>query len=174
MTSNIGAELIKQERAIGFGVAPGDRAESTLSGYEEMRDALLEELKHIFRPEFLNRVDSVVVFHALSRAHITAIVDLELDKVRDRLAEHAITLEVTEAARALLADEGYSEEYGARPLRRVIQNRIEDALSDGILAGRFSEGDTVVVDAEDDEIKLERAEHAEEEHPDAELVAPLP
>ena len=161
MTSNIGADLIKQERSIGFGAASGDETEEALCSYDEMRDTLLEELKHVFRPEFLNRVDSVIVFHALNRDHIGQIVELELDKVRERLAERTIHLEATEAAKALLADEGYSEEYGARPLRRVIQNRVEDALSDGILAGAFSEGDTVLADAEGDEIVLTHAAGAE-------------
>jgi ATP-dependent Clp protease ATP-binding subunit ClpC len=119
-----------------------------------MRKRLLEELKKTFRPEFLNRVDSVVVFHALSREQIAQIVDLELDKVRVRLAECGIGLKVTQAAKALLAEEGYSKEYGARPLRRVIQNRVEDALSDAVLACEFVEGSTVQVDAEEGEIVL--------------------
>jgi len=153
MTSNVGADIIKQQRSIGFG-AQSDEPQDALRGYDEMRDILMEELKHIFRPEFLNRVDSVIVFHALTREEIADIVNLELNKVRQRLAELTITLEATEAAKALLADEGYSEEYGARPVRRVIQNRVEDALSDGILAGAFCEGDTIVVDAEDGEIIL--------------------
>jgi len=132
MTSNIGAEMIKRETSLGFAIPRDEKADAQRS-YEEMRKNLLEELKRTFRPEFLNRVDSVIVFHALSQEDITQIVDLELDKVRTRLMEYDMGLEVTEAAKDLLASEGYSEEYGARPLRRVIQNRIEDALSDDIL-----------------------------------------
>ena len=127
-----------------------------------MRERLLEELKKTFRPEFINRVDSVIVFHALSRKEIARIVDLELEKVRARLLESDIGLKVTEAARVFLAEEGYSDEYGARPLRRVIQNRIEDALSDAVLAGEFVEGDAVLVDAAEDEIVLCQAEGVEE------------
>jgi len=162
MTSNIGAEMIRRETSLGFAVARDEEADAERS-HEEMRKKLLDELKRTFRPEFLNRVDSVIVFHALSRDEIAQIVDLELDKVRARLVEHDIGLEVTEEAKSLLAEEGYSEEYGARPLRRVIQNRIEDALSDAVLMGRFAAGDTALVDAEEGEITLRRAEEIAKE-----------
>ena len=161
MTSNIGAEMIKRRTSLGFAMSRDEDTDDERD-YEEMRARLLEELKKTFRPEFLNRVDSVVVFRALSREEINQIADLELAKVRARLAEYDIGLELTEAARSLLAEEGYSEEYGARPLRRVIQNRIEDALSDAILAGEFEAGDTALVDAEEGEILLSHAEGAEE------------
>jgi ATP-dependent Clp protease ATP-binding subunit ClpC len=128
-----------------------------------MRKRLLDQLKHLFQPEFLNRVDNVIVFHALSREEIAQIVELELDKVCVRLAESGIQMEVTEAAKELLAEEGYSEEYGARPLRRVIQNRVEDVLSDAILANEFKEGNTVLVDAEEDEIVLCQTEKTVQE-----------
>jgi ATP-dependent Clp protease ATP-binding subunit ClpA len=126
---------------------------------------VLVELKRTSRPEFLNRVDSVIVFHALSREDIAQIVDLELTKVRERLAECDTEMEVTDAAKALLAEEGYSDEYGARPLKRVIQNRVEDALSDAILECRFDEGGAILVDAEDDEIVLRQTESEEGEEP---------
>jgi len=168
MTSNVGAEMIRREARLGFAI-PSDEEADAKRSYEEMRERLLEELKRTFRPEFLNRVDSVIVFHALSREEIAQIVDLELDKVRTRLAEYDIELEVTEAAKALLAEEGYSEEYGARPLRRVIQNRIEDTLSDAVLAGRFAAGDAVLVDAEEGEIVLCQAERMVKE-PGVELT----
>ena len=161
MTSNVGAEIIKRGASLGF-ATPRDETADAERDYEEMRERLLEELKRTFRPEFLNRVDSVIVFHALSREEIFQILDLELDKVRVRLAEHNMELELTEAAGELLVAEGYSDEYGARPLRRVIQNRIEDALSDAVLAGRFAGEGTVLVDAEDGEIVLRRAKVAEE------------
>jgi ATP-dependent Clp protease ATP-binding subunit ClpC len=157
MTSNIGADLIKRQGSLGFS-APRDEEKLTTSAYEEMRDRLLEELKHVFRPEFLNRVDCVVVFHALTPEHIAQIVDLELEKVCTRLADCGIDLEVTVAARDFLAREGYSEEYGARPLRRAIQNLVEDSLSDAILEGKFEEGDTALVDAEENEIVLRHSE----------------
>jgi ATP-dependent Clp protease ATP-binding subunit ClpC len=157
MTSNIGAELIKREMGMGFAL-PRDEEADAQRDYEEMRKKLLEELKRTFRPEFINRLDSIVVFHALNRRQIAQIVDLELDKVRTRLLECDMSLEVTEAAKALLAEEGYSDEYGARPLKRVIQNRIEDALSDAVLECRFEGGDAVVVDVEEDEIVLRQAD----------------
>lgn len=165
MTSNIGAETIKRETGLGF-CRPRDETVEAQRAYEEMRDNLLEQLKRVFRPEFLNRLDNIIVFHALSREDIAKIVDLELNKVRARLADYDLKLEVTEAAKSLLADEGYSEEYGARPLRRVIQNRIEDALSDALLAGRFKRGQTVRVDAIGKEIVLESVENEAGLHPE--------
>ena len=161
LTSNIGAEMIKRQGGWGFAV-PRDEEADAKREYDEMRDRLLEELKRTFRPEFLNRVDNVIVFHALSRDEIHQIVDLELEKVRTRLIEYEMELQVSEAAREALAEEGYSEEYGARPLRRVIQSRIEDALSDAILAGRFEGGDTILVDVEDETIVLCQAKGVEE------------
>jgi len=145
MTSNIGAEMIRRNTSLGFAVKR-DEAQEAEASYEAMRAKLLEQLKKEFRPEFLNRLDGVIVFRALSRDEIKQIVGLELNKVQARLNEHHIKLEATEAARNYLADEGYDPEFGARPLRRVIQSRIEDALSDGVLSGRFKAGDTVVID----------------------------
>ena len=162
MTSNIGAEMIKRETSLGFAIVRDEEADAKRK-YEDMRKNLLEELKRTFRPEFLNRVDSIIVFHALTQKDISQIVDLELNKVRLRLEEYDIDLEATKAAKALLAEEGYSEEYGARPLRRVIQHRIEDALSDAILAGSFTAGDMVLVDIEEDEFVLLHAEKREPE-----------
>jgi ATP-dependent Clp protease ATP-binding subunit ClpC len=161
MTSNIGAELIKQQAGLGFAI-PRDEEADAERDYDEMREKLLEELKRTFRPEFLNRVDSVIVFHALNREEIAQIVELELAKVRKRLSESDTDLQVTDAAKALLAKEGYSDEYGARPLKRAIQNRVEDALSDAILEHRFEEGGTILVDAEDDEIALRQVEGKKE------------
>jgi ATP-dependent Clp protease ATP-binding subunit ClpC len=162
MTSNIGAEMIKQETDLGFAIVRDQEADAKRK-YEDMRKDLLEELKRTFRPEFLNRVDSIIVFHALTQEDISQIVELELNKVCLRLEEYDIDLEATEAAKALLAEEGYSEEYGARPLRRVIQHRIEDTLSDAILAGEFTAGDTVLVDIEENEFVLLHAEKKEPE-----------
>ena len=162
MTSNIGAEMIKRETSLGFAIVRDEEADAKRK-YEDMRKNLLEELKRTFRPEFLNRVDSIIVFHALTQKDISQIVDLELNKVRLRLEEYDIDLEATKSAKALLAEEGYSEEYGARPLRRVIQHRIEDALSDVILAGSFTAGDMVLVDIEEDEFVLLHAEKREPE-----------
>jgi ATP-dependent Clp protease ATP-binding subunit ClpC len=166
MTSNVGADMIKRQTSLGF--APREDEKSEEVAYEEMRDKLMGQLKRVFRPEFLNRVDGTIVFKSLTKQEIKDIVDLELNKVQERLAEHQISLKVTDAAKTILADEGYDPDYGARPLRRVIQYRVEDALSDALLAGRFKEGDTVVVDAKDNKITL----HPDEETPEEpEIVA---
>jgi ATP-dependent Clp protease ATP-binding subunit ClpC len=162
MTSNVGAEMIKRQTQLGF-TARRDEEQSAEAAYQAMREKLLEQLRKIFRPEFLNRVDGVIVFRSLSKDEITQIVDLELGKVQERLKEHALTLEATPEAKQKLADEGYDPEFGARPLRRVIQNRVEDALSDALLAGKFRQGDTVIVDVDESgAIVLRRKEGTEE------------
>ena len=145
MTSNIGADLIQRQTAFGFSVKRDEQQEANLA-YAEMRKKLTESLKRNFRPEFINRLDSVIVFRALSKDEIKDIVGLELNKVQDRLKDHQIKLEATDAAKAFLAEKGYDQDYGARPLRRVIQAEVEDRLSDGFLSGQFKEGDTIVID----------------------------
>ena len=147
MTSNIGAELIQNNASIGFDLA-SDEEQSRKQGYEDMRRKLLKSLKNTFRPEFINRVDSVVVFHSLSKDHIKEIVDLELDKLRERLVERNLQLEITPEGVDMLVKMGYNPEMGARPLRRVIQEKIENPLSDAVLSGQFSNGDIVLVEAE--------------------------
>jgi ATP-dependent Clp protease ATP-binding subunit ClpC len=168
LTSNVGADLINRETSLGFNLSRDD-ARGEAEDYEKMKDKVMTELKRMFRPEFLNRVDGTMVFHALNREEIKQIVDLELDKVRERLVEQEVTLEVTEAAKDFLANEGYDPSFGARPLRRVIQSKIEDVLSEGILAGDFQLGDTVQVGYQDDEVTMEVTARAE---PDIELVEP--
>jgi ATP-dependent Clp protease ATP-binding subunit ClpC len=155
MTSNVGAEMIKRQTSIGFDLRRDQELEEKLA-YKEMRKKLLDSLKRVFRPEFINRVDSVIVFRALSMEDIKEIVQLELDKVSLRLEEHAIVINTTPAALDKIAEMGYDPEMGARPLRRVIQQYIEDALSDSMLAGEFEDGDTIIVDVVDDEIELHR------------------
>jgi len=156
MTSNIGAELIRKGTAIGF-TSRSDEAKTQQLGYEKMKEKLLGELKKTFRPEFLNRVDGVVVFHALTKEHIRKIVDLMLAKVAQELAEKGIKLEATEAARDFLGEKGYDEVFGARPLRRVIQDMVEDKLSESLLRGQFQSGDTAIVDLEGEEIVIRSA-----------------
>jgi ATP-dependent Clp protease ATP-binding subunit ClpC len=168
LTSNVGADLINRETSLGFNLSR-DELKGEAEDYERMKDKVMAELKRMFRPEFLNRVDGTMVFHALNREEIKQIVDLELDKVRERLVEQEVTLEVTEAAKGYLADEGYDPHFGARPLRRVIQSKIEDVLSEGILAGDFQLGDAVLVDYQDDQIAIEVTARAE---PEVELVEP--
>jgi ATP-dependent Clp protease ATP-binding subunit ClpC len=156
MTSNIGAELIRKGSTIGFAVS-SDETKNRQQDYERMKEKLLGELKKAFRPEFLNRIDGVIVFHPLSKEHIRKIVDLMLAIITERLAEKAIKLEVTDAAKDLLGEKGYDEVFGARPLRRAIQNMVEDKLSEGLLSGKFQSGDTAVVDLEEGEIVVRSA-----------------
>jgi ATP-dependent Clp protease ATP-binding subunit ClpC len=159
MTSNIGAEEIRRQTTIGFSLKRDEAVEEQRS-YEDMRKKLTESLRKTFRPEFVNRVDSVIIFRSLNKDDIAQIVELELNKVSERLEEHAISLEATPAALEKLADLGYDPEMGARPLRRVIQRKVEDRLSDSLLAGTFEDCETIIVDydEEEDEIILRRSE----------------
>jgi ATP-dependent Clp protease ATP-binding subunit ClpC len=157
MTSNVGADMIKRQTQLGFSV-PQDEEGNLAREYDDMRKKLMESLRKSFRPEFLNRVDATIVFRALSRDEITEIVDILMARVSERLIEHDVELVLTEAAKLHLADEGYDPEYGARPLRRVIQNKIEDALSDGILSGNFEPGYVLLVDFVDDELVFTKTE----------------
>jgi ATP-dependent Clp protease ATP-binding subunit ClpC len=168
LTSNVGADLINRETSLGFNM-PNDDAKSEADRYQKMKEKVMSELKRTFRPEFLNRLEGTMVFHALNREEIKQIVDLELDKVRERLVEQQVSLEVTEEAKGYLADGGYDPHFGARPLRRVIQNKVEDALSEGILAGTFQVGDTVQADYQDGEITLKVIARAQLE---AEMAEP--
>ena len=151
MTSNIGAELIRKGTTIGF-VTHSDEAKSQEQAYDRMKEKLLGELKKTFRPEFLNRVDGVVVFHSLTKEHVRKIVDLMLVSATQQLAEKEIKLEVTDAVKDFLSEKGYDQVFGARPLRRVIQDMVEDKLSENLLRGKFQTGDTVVVDLKGEEI----------------------
>jgi ATP-dependent Clp protease ATP-binding subunit ClpC len=167
MTSNVGADVIGRSTTLGF-ARSRDTAQGEREAYDDMKDKVLTELKRIFRPEFLNRIDGMMVFHALTREQIEQIVDLEINKVCARLDEHALCLSLTEAAREYLAEKGYDSNLGARPLRRLIQTEVEDALSEGVLAGRFAEGDTILVDVQDGELVF-HAQSAEVDLPDTEV-----
>jgi len=167
MTSNIGADEIRRQTSLGFTLKHDEVIEEKKS-YEEMRKKLLESLKKVFRPEFVNRLDAVIVFHALGRDHIKQIVSLELQKVSNRLKEHQIKIRATDAAIQQLADEGYDPDMGARPLRRVIQQKVEDPLSDAVLSGEFKDGETIWVGLnEDKQIVLSREKTSS---PDSSLV----
>jgi ATP-dependent Clp protease ATP-binding subunit ClpC len=146
MTSNIGAKEIRQS-SLGFQLQRDEELEERIA-YQEMRRDLTKKLKKAFRPEFINRLDNVIVFRALNEENVRDIAELEVNKVADRLIEQAITLDVTPAAVQRIAELGYDPNMGARPLRRVIQQHIEEPLSDAILAGDFNIGDTVLVDTE--------------------------
>ena len=153
MTSNIGSDLIRQDRSIGF-AARGDLSQADKEGYERMKTNVTDEVKRFFRPEFLNRIDATIVFHALSREHMHQIVELMMSEVASNLIEKGIELEVTDGAKDWIAENGYDPQFGARPLRRVIQDNVEDKLSDAILHGDLKPGDTAVIDIDDGEITI--------------------
>ena len=144
MTSNLGSDLIKRESTLGFAAKSND-SQTDESAYERMREKVMEEVKRFFRPEFLNRIDSTVVFHQLTQAEILEIVDLMMDQVRDELGEKEIGLELTEPAKVYLGEKGFDPILGARPLRRLIQNEIEDSLSDEVLSRRLVAGDVALI-----------------------------
>ncbi len=156
MTSNIGAELIRQDNTLGFSTQV-DEENTSKEAYERMKEKVLSEVKRFFRPEFLNRIDGLIVFHALNQEHILKIVDLMLIEVEEHLKEREINLEVTAAAKELLADKGYDPIFGARPLKRLIQDLIEDPLSEKLLEGKLQGGDTAFIDREGDELRIEPA-----------------
>jgi ATP-dependent Clp protease ATP-binding subunit ClpC len=145
---------------MGFSVK-SDEAQTEKQSYERMKDKVLNEVKRFFRPEFLNRIDATVVFHALSRSHILSIVDLMMNEVRKELSEKNVGLEATEAAKEYLAEKGYDPNFGARPLRRLIQNEVEDKLSEELLGGRLNSGDVATLDIENEEIVIRTKEVAE-------------
>jgi ATP-dependent Clp protease ATP-binding subunit ClpC len=157
MTSNVGAETIKQGPNLGFAFQRDETVEEK-EAYSDMRKTLTEQLKRTFRPEFINRVDSIIVFRQLAKEDIRSIVDIILGEVNDRLVEHDLVLSATDEAKDWLVEHGYDREFGARPLRRLIQSTVEDKLSDAVLGGRFKAGDTIVVGIEDDEIALSLGE----------------
>jgi ATP-dependent Clp protease ATP-binding subunit ClpC len=178
MTTNIGAELIRHQSALGFALELDEVREEQFV-YDEMHKKLLEALKRSFRPEFVNRLDSVIVFRALNRADIREIVSLEIQKVQERLVEQSISLVPTDSALDYLAELGYDPEMGARPVRRVIQQQVEERLSDGLLAGDFGTGDRILIDleefiSEDGEpqkrIVLKRENHTEEREETPEMM----
>ena len=149
MTSNLGSDLIKRDTSLGFAVKSGS-AQTDNMAYERMKDKVMEEVKRFFRPEFLNRLDATIVFHALSREEIHQIVDLMMNMVRSELKDKDIDIELTEAAREHLGEKGFDPVLGARPLRRLIQNEVEDKLSDELLGGNIAEGDTAIVDLDEE------------------------
>lgn len=161
MTSNVGADVIKRGPNLGFAFQRDESVEADAE-HKEMRKTLMEQMKRTFRPEFLNRVDNVVVFRTLQRADIRQIVDIILTEVNERLVEHELVLEATDEARDWLGEHGYDAEFGARPLRRLIQTEIEDQLSDSVLAGEFRDGEEIIVDAEDGKLILRQRESSGE------------
>jgi ATP-dependent Clp protease ATP-binding subunit ClpC len=146
MTSNVGSKEIHKGGNLGFTI--GEDA----NNYSGMKDKAISALKRVFNPEFLNRVDEVVVFHPLNKKHIGQIIDLMLDESKKQLEEKSIALEITASAKNHLIEKGYDVKYGARPLRRTIQREIEDPLANEILKGVFKEGSKAIVDCEEEKI----------------------
>ena len=157
MTSNVGSDLIRKDARFGFELKQ-DEVKTAEQQYERMKRQVTDEMKRVFRPEFLNRMDQSVVFHALNEGHIRQIVNLQLEDVRVNLREKEITLQVTDALLDELGKKGFDPVFGARPLRRVIQNEVEDRLSDALLEGSYQEGDAVRIDFVDGEFSIERIE----------------
>ena len=152
MTSNVGAEFIKKQNVMGFGAIGGDAAAD--ANYDSMREKLLDQAKKVFKPEFLNRIDDLIVFHMLEKKDLDRIVDLEVDKVCARLKNKGITLELTGGARNLVISKGYDPTYGARPMRRAVERLLEDRLAEHLLRGDIHEGDTIEVRPAEDKESL--------------------
>jgi ATP-dependent Clp protease ATP-binding subunit ClpC len=152
MTSNVGADALKRGKHLGFNVQDEN------AQYKDMKGRVMEELKRSFRPEFLNRIDEIIVFHPLEKKHIKEIVTLMVNQLKKRLIEQEIDLELTDTAIEQIADKGFDPEYGARPLRRAIQKHVEDRLSEELLKGTIEKGQKVVLDAEGESFVIRSAE----------------
>ncbi|MCA1061633.1 ATP-dependent protease ATP-binding subunit ClpC [Rossellomorea aquimaris] len=154
MTSNVGAQSLKSNKYVGFNIQDGKQ------DYKDMKGKVMEELKRAFRPEFLNRIDEIIVFHSLEKDHLKEIVTLMSNQLTSRLKEQDIHLELSSAAKEKIADEGFDPEYGARPLRRAIQKYVEDKLSEELLRGKVLTGQNIVIDVEDSEFVVKVKEEA--------------
>ena len=152
MTSNVGAELIKRQTTMGFG-APRDEA-----NYDVMRDKILEETKRVFKPEFLNRLDDIIVFHSLDKPDLMKIVDLEVNKVKRRLQVKEIEIALDDKAHEFVIEKGYDPTYGARPMRRAVERYLEDPLAEELLRGGVKAGDMVRVTVENGKLVFKAAE----------------
>jgi ATP-dependent Clp protease ATP-binding subunit ClpC len=162
MTSNVGATGMQTTTDIGFRTSKDMGTDD--QAYEKMKNKVLDEVKHAFRPEFLNRVDDVIVFHQLSREQIAEIVGLELEKVIREVKAQEMYLEVTEDAKQLLAKKGWDPQFGARPLRRAIQREVEDELAEEMLKGNFGSGDRILAEVSQDnpeKLRFSKIPHVE-------------
>jgi ATP-dependent Clp protease ATP-binding subunit ClpC len=151
MTSNIGADMIKSGGVQGFGYSKKNEEQN----FDNMKKSLLREVEKFFRPEFINRLDDTIIFKPLTKENLYNIIDIELGKMAKRLKEQGITLELDQEARDYLIEKGYNPDFGARPLRRAIENNIEDALSEAILRGEYKGIDTVRIHRDGEKLKLE-------------------
>ena len=152
MTSNIGARNIIEPKKLGFA-----SVENETKNYEDMKKNVMDEVKKLFRPEFLNRIDEMIVFHPLNQDHIKQIVSVMVEQLAKRIKQNmSISIEITESAKEYLAKEGFDQAYGARPLRRAIQSKIEDKMAEEILDGKIKEGDHIKIDLEENQLKFIR------------------
>ena len=154
MTSNVGATSIRKQNVLGF--APSSDVEK--EEYEKMKETIMEELKRTFRPEFLNRLDEVIVFHSLQEDQVQEIVDIMIDELEKRMAKLDINISITEATRKYISKQGFDPVYGARPLERTIRKMIEDEVAEEILKGNVSKEDKIIVDCEDDKLTFKKSE----------------
>ncbi len=148
MTSNVGADILQKNSSMGFG------SEDTAADFDKAKDRIVDETKRLFKPEFLNRLNELIIFRPLDRSHMRQIVDLELKTVASRLSERELNFELTDAARDFLLEEGYDEKYGARPLRRAIERHIEDGLAEAILGGQIKPGEMIQIDKDPEKDEL--------------------
>jgi ATP-dependent Clp protease ATP-binding subunit ClpC len=158
MTSNVGARDINRDTALGF------RNQEGIMNYNDIKSSAMSELKRAFNPEFLNRIDEIVVFHSLKKVHLEKILDIMIAEIEERVLEMHIALEFRRKAKEFLIEKGYDEKYGARPLRRTLQKDIEDPLSLEMLKGKFKSGDHIIVDVRNDKIvfRLKKQRQKEE------------
>jgi len=154
MTSNVGAEILQRNTSMGFGIE--DNADNE---YEKIREKIIDETKRVFKPEFLNRLNELVIFKSLGREDMMAIVELELRNVSNRLKDQDLNFEFTAAAKLFLIEKGYDEKFGARPLRRAIERHLEDSLAEAILGGEIKPGETIHVDVDGDQLSFVQDQH---------------
>ena len=150
MTSNVGARMISERKQLGFGLDQGQQEQD----YKKIKSDVMGELKKAFRPEFLNRVDDIIVFHQLNEEHIKKIAQNMLEGLKKKLKDMNFSVEFTDFVIEMVAKEGFDIVYGARPLRRVIQTKIEDLIAEKMLEGKISEGDNILLDVEGDSVKV--------------------
>ncbi|WP_017729627.1 ATP-dependent protease ATP-binding subunit ClpC [Halalkalibacterium ligniniphilum] len=155
MTSNVGASTLRRNKYLGF------TTDSEGTEYRDMKDKVMAELKNSFRPEFLNRIDEIIVFHSLEKKHVREIITLMVEQLKKRLSEQGVEFDLTEAAKDKITDLGYDPEYGARPLRRALQKQVEDRLSEELLKGTIQKGQRAIIDVKDGELVVETKESAQ-------------